>query len=106
MATTILGTTLFSADDTLRFFKETSQMGLDARTIPEVAKEGLVEIADLKDFDEDDLDNIWDNLRKPPQKLDDKGKLQNVAPFPISAKSQKRMLLVSTIQSIEISLLL
>ena len=25
----------FSAQDTLNFFKETSQMGLDARTIPE-----------------------------------------------------------------------
>jgi len=95
MASTVNGTTLFSANDTLRFFKETSQMGLDERTIPEVAKEGLVEIADLKDFDEDDLDNIWENLRKPPQKLNDKGKLENVAPFPISAKSQKRMLIAT-----------
>ena len=35
MAPTIVGITLFSAQDTLNFFKETSQMGLDARTIPE-----------------------------------------------------------------------
>ena len=35
IAPTIVGTTLFSAQDTLNFFKETSQMGLDARTIPE-----------------------------------------------------------------------
>ena len=94
-APTIVGTTLFSAQDTLNFFKEASQMGLDDRTLPEVAKQGLVEIADLVEHNEDDLDNIWDSLRKPPQRLDDKGKLHNVAPFPISAKTQKRMLIAT-----------
>ena len=63
-------------------------MGLATRTVEALKDEDIQTIADLADFDEDDLKAVFKILKDPPKAKN--GKDQD--PFHISAKSQKRLL--------------
>ena len=78
----------FTDAKTKSFFEDKTQMGLATRTVEALKDEDIQTIADLADFDEDDLKAVFKILKDPPKAKN--GKDQD--PFHISAKSQKRLL--------------
>ena len=60
-----------TAAQTTGFFSEPGQMALPAATRIVIAQEGLEDLADLVEFDEQSLKQITDNLRHPGGRVPD-----------------------------------
>jgi hypothetical protein len=71
------------AQTTVLFFEEPDQMAIPAATVQQLSNEGINTIDDLLEFDKDSIEQIAQNMRRPPAGL---------PPFTFSAKSQKRLI--------------
>ena len=85
------------------FFTGADQMGLVARTVNQLAQEGIQSPGDLIDFDKDTIGMIADNLRRPggrepnPDPNAPAGATIPTQPYAFSAKSQQRLLAAAKI---------
>lgn len=84
---------VFTNAQTTAFFQDANQMAIPARTVTQLATEGIVTVDDLGEFDAEDFKQIVDNLRKPPRIPNPDGGNDLIAqePFVIGAKSLKRL---------------
>ena len=88
----------FTAPQAKTYFKNV--LGMEDKTIAAIKKmDGIKTPKDLGDYDEDDAKTIFANLRKPPQVIAPTGHaragtLIDQEPFPMSAKSQKRFVVL------------
>ena len=74
---------VFTTAQTTVFFENADQMAIPHDSVVQLVVEGISEVDDLRDFDKDNLDQVANNLRRPPG---------GAAAFPFGAKSQKRLL--------------
>ena len=79
------------------FFENPDQLGIPHRTMVQIQREGIQAVADLADFEKQELQQLADNLRKPGRRIPDPN--PNAAPgetiplpsFTDGAKSQRRL---------------
>ena len=83
----------FTGAQTTAFFTEDTQMALVARTVTQLATEGIVAVDDLGEFEDDDFKQLMTNLKHPPQIPDpaNPAALIHDVPYVIGAKSLRRM---------------
>ena len=83
----------FTAAQTTAFFINANQMALSADTREALALEGIVTVADLAEFEDDEFTQISRNLRNPPNIPDpaNPGAFIHQGPIEFSAKSLKRL---------------
>ena len=74
---------VLTAAQTNTFFTHAAQMGISAATVTQMANEGITSVDDLIDFDKDTIDQMVNNLRRPPDEL---------GAFAFGARSSKRLL--------------
>ena len=82
---------------TTAFFENPDQLGIPHETMVQIQREGIQAVADLADFEKQELQQLADNLRKPGGRIPDPN--PNAAPgatiptpaFTFGAKSQKRL---------------
>ena len=74
---------VLTAAQTNTFFTDAGQMGIPAATVTQMANEGISTVDDLIDFDKDTIDQMANNLRRPPG---------GAAAFAFGARSAKRLL--------------
>ena len=82
------------AADITTFMEALTHLGLKNRTVQQLREEGITSPNDLLDFDDDSIDVLVTNLRKPAKKTVGVGAaatLTEVEPFTISAKSVHRL---------------
>ena len=75
------------------FFMNADQMGIPPATVKQLEKEGILVVDDLLDFDKDTLQQVADNLRRPPGQIlaneeDPEGPYIPTPPFTFGAKSK------------------
>ena len=88
---------VLTAAQTTAFFENPDQLGVPHETMVQIQQEGIQTIADLADFEKQELQQLADNLRKPGGRIPDPN--PNAAPgatipmpaFTYGAKSQKRL---------------
>ena len=56
---------VFTAAQTTAFFENANQMALPHATRIRIREEGLTEVGDLEEFDDDTFKQLVENLRKP-----------------------------------------
>ena len=78
----------FDAAATTAFFGTPAQLNLEARTIAQLAIEGIANVVDLTDFTKDDIDSMTRNFERPPRILNGAGNLVVQAAFTFPMKSQ------------------
>ena len=81
----------FDAAATTAFFGTPAQLNLEARTIAQLAIEGIANVVDLTDFTKDDIDSMTRNFERPPRIMNGAGNLVVQAAFTFPMKSQKRL---------------
>ena len=69
---------VFTAAQTTSFFENANQMAIPHACVVQLSIEGINEVDDLRDFDKDNLNQVANNLRRPPG---------GAAAFPFGAKS-------------------
>ena len=82
---------------TTAFFENPDQLGIPHETMVQIQQEGIQAVADLADFEKQELQQLADNLRKPGGRIPDPN--PNAAPgatiptpaFTYGAKSQKKL---------------
>ena len=82
---------------TTAFFESPDQLGIPHETMVQFQREGIQAVADLAEFEKQELQQLADNLRKPGGRFPDPN--PNAAPgatipmpaFTYGAKSQKRL---------------
>ena len=82
---------------TTAFFESPDQLGIPHETMVQIQREGIQAVADLADFEKQELQQLADNLRKPGGRIPAPN--PNAAPgatiptpaFTYGAKSQKRL---------------
>ena len=85
---------VFTAAQTAAFFEQPDQMCIPRPTVNQLAVEGIVTVQDLEEFDDDSLDTLSANLRKPAGTMADPNDPTRVVPlhgFVFGAKSLKRL---------------
>ena len=88
---------VLTAAQTTAFFENPDQLGIPHKTMVQIQQEGIQTVADLADFENQELQQLADNLRKPGGRIPDPN--PNAAPgatiptpaFTYGAKSQKRL---------------
>ena len=88
---------VLTAAQTTAFFENPDQLGIPHETMVQIQREGIQMVADLADFEKQELQQLADNLRKPGGRIPDPN--PNAAPgatiptpaFIYGAKSQKRL---------------
>ena len=76
-------------------------MAMDAAAVAQLAVEGIINIQDLADFDEDSLKRVAENLRRPSGRIADPnvgavaGATIPTPPFVFGAKTQMRLLVAT-----------
>ena len=60
---------VFTNAQTIAFFEDPLQMGIPNATRLQLATEGIVTVDDLEEFDEGNLKQITENLRRPPGRI-------------------------------------
>ena len=88
---------VLTAAQTTAFFEIPDQLGIPHETMVQIQQEGIQTVADLADFEKQELQQLADNLRKPGGRIPDPN--PNPAPgatiptpaFTYGAKSQKRL---------------
>ena len=89
---------VLTAAQTTAFFEDDAQMAMPHATVVQLAEEGINTVYDLVDFDKDTLQQVADNLRKPPGRIQDPNQPNNpqatipTPGFVFGAKSHKRLL--------------
>jgi len=74
---------VFTDDEIVTFFTGVGYIGLVNHTVLALSLEGIINPADLAEFDKDGLEQIYRNLRKPARMLGEDGALHDVEPFTI-----------------------
>jgi hypothetical protein len=80
------------------FFEDAAQMSIPKATVVQLQQEGIDNIDDLVDFDEDTIEQIAADLRRPAGKVPDPnpraaaGAAVLTQPFVLGAKSQQRLI--------------
>ena len=74
---------VLTAAQTNAFFTDAAQMGIPAETVIQMVNEGISTVDDLIDFDKDAIDQMANNLRRPPG---------GAGAFAFGARSSKRLL--------------
>ena len=69
---------VLTAAQTTAFFENPDQLGIPHETIVQIQQEGIQTVADLADFEKQELQQLADNLRKPGGRILDPN--QNAAP--------------------------
>jgi hypothetical protein len=88
---------VYTAAQLTAFFEEAGQMGISHETRVQLATEGIVTVDDLSEFDEDNLKQIADNLRRPSGRVpidpinDPNGPTMPTPAFVFGAKSYNRL---------------
>jgi hypothetical protein len=85
---------VFTAAQTAAFFEQADQMCIPRPTVNQLAVEGIVTVQDLEEFDDDSLDTLSANLRKPAGTMPDPNDPNRVVPlhgFVFGAKSLKQL---------------
>jgi hypothetical protein len=88
---------VYTAAQLTAFFEEAGQMGIPHETRVQLATEGIVTVDDLSEFDEDNLKQIADNLRRPSGRVpidpvnDPQGPTMSTPAFVFGAKSFNRL---------------
>jgi hypothetical protein len=91
---------ILSDEETLAFFTQSKQLGIDKRTVEKLKEEGIKNPVDLNDFDKDTLHQLAENLRKShTHQVDEEGDVVQVPPYILSAKSYKQMLETAELMS-------
>jgi hypothetical protein len=91
---------VFTAGQTTAFFEHAEQMGIPHATVIQLVVEGINEVQDHAEFDQDALTQVADNLRRPrgripnPDPAAPAGATIAQPPFSLGAKAQKRLLAV------------
>ena len=80
---------VFTVAQTTTFFKDNDQMALPHATVVQLGTEGISTVDDLLDFDKENLQQVAQNLRRPPG--------AGAVPFTFGAKSAKRLLAASNL---------
>ena len=81
----------FDVAATTAFFGTPAQLNLEARTIAQLAIEGIANVVDLTDFTTEDIDSMTRNFERPPRIMNAAGNLVVQAAFTFPMKSQKRL---------------
>ena len=88
---------VLTAAQTTAFFESPDQLGIPHETMVQIQREGIQAVADLADFEKQELQQLADNLRKPGGRIPDPnpnaaagGTILTPA-FTYGAKSQKRL---------------
>ena len=64
------------------FFTDATQMAVPVATVDGLAMEGIDDVDDLLDFDDEDLKTVMDNLRKPAGTIPDPANAAPRHPIP------------------------
>ena len=62
---------VLTAAQTTAFFENPDQLGVPHETMVQIQQEGIQTVADLADFEKQDLQQLADNLRKPGGRIPD-----------------------------------
>ena len=62
---------VFTVAQTTAFFTDADQLAITAETRIQLATEGLANVEDLAEFDDESLKQITDNLRRPGGRIPD-----------------------------------
>ena len=87
---------VLTAAQTTAFFENPDQLGIPHETMVQIQREGIQAVADLADFEKQELQQLADNLRKPggriphPNPNAAAGATIPTPAFTYGAKSQKR----------------
>ena len=79
------------------FFTEAAQMGLTALTRAQLVVEGVANVDDLSDWEDDDWDQFSSCCKRPGQVFDRNNNLINQDPFILPVMSLKRLIEASNI---------
>ena len=88
---------VLTAAQTTAFFENPDQMGIPQETMVQIQRERIQTVADLADFEKQELQQLADNLRKPGGRIPDPNRnaaLGATIPMPAftyGAKPQKRL---------------
>ena len=88
---------VLTAAQTTAFFENPDQLGIPHETMVQIQREGIQSVADLADFEKQELQQLADNLRKPGGRIADPnpnaaaGATIPTPAFTYGAKSQKRL---------------
>ena len=88
---------VLTAAQNTAFFENPDQMGIPHETMVQMQREGIQTVADLADFEKQELQQLADNLRKPGGRIPDPnpnaalGATIPMPAFTYGAKSQKRL---------------
>ena len=88
---------VLTAAQTTAFFENPDQLGIPHETMVQIQREGIQSVADLADFEKQELHQLADNLRKPGGRIADPnpnaaaGATIPTPAFTYGAKSQKRL---------------
>ena len=93
---------VFTQAETNTFFTGATQLAIPVATLAGLVLEGINEVEDLEEFEDDDFDTIMTNLRKPTGTMPDpnhQGRgaapLVPILPYVFGAKSLKRIKIAS-----------
>ena len=90
---------VLTAANTTAFFENANQMGLSNRTrVDSLQAEGISEVIDMAEWEDDDWDQWYENCKRPPRIQDPAGQpgtLINQVPFAVPVKSLKRLKVMS-----------
>jgi hypothetical protein len=93
---------VLTAAQVTAFFTANDQMAMDADTVAQLAVEGIQHPDDLREFEEEGLKQVADNLRRPPGRIPDPdpnaqpGATVPTPPFVFGAKSHARLFLATS----------
>lgn len=87
---------VFTAAQTTAFFENPGQMAIPAATRAQLQTEGIISVDDLSEFDNDNLKQISENLRRPSGRIpvdpnNPNGPTMPTPPFVFGAKSFNRI---------------
>ena len=88
---------VLTATQVIAFFEAANQIAIPYETRLQLQSEGMLDLNDLVDFDEDSIKSISKNLRRPGGRVPDTtpgaavGATVPASPFVFGAKSQIRM---------------
>ena len=93
---------VFTAAESVAFYMDDDQMAMHADTMTQLSVEGIDEVEDLADFEEESLKQVAENLRRPAGRIPDPNPPATnpnatipTPPFQFGAKTQTRLLATS-----------
>lgn len=86
---------VFTNNQRVAFFEDADQCGLSNRTRLKLVAEGITNVEDMTEFEDEDWDNFAYTCKRPPQVADANGALVNVAPYELPVMSLRRLKVAS-----------